>query len=183
MNAQDFLTFLFEVIALGFIALMTLDFITGLMPRLKMPQASPSQLSIFDIELEPELLFTLPDPWTLPVDELAKEITEPEPFKNAQHQHKPPLLLPQAQEVVAKRSPATASAKSKLDELLVGVDLDKLQLRPARKIAKALGIAQKINGVDQKLDFLRAQIRSKLQQPQTLSSDAVEAVRELLLAG
>lgn len=181
MNAQDFLTFLFEVIALGFIALMTLDFITELMPSLKMPQASPSQLSIFDIELEPELLFTLLDPWTLPVDELA-EITEPEPFKNAQHQHKPLLLLPQAQEVVAKRSPATASAKSKLDELLVGVDLDKLQLRPARKIAKALGIAQKINGVDRKLDFLRAQIRSKLQQPQTLSSDAVEAVRELLLA-
>jgi hypothetical protein len=180
MNTQDVLTYLLEVIALGFIAIMTFDFIAGLMPaRKQLPAVLPGQLSRFELRSEP--LLQIPDPWLLPIEQAALVVAQPP--KRAQHQHKPLLLLPPAQEVIGKRSPASASGKSTLIELLVSVDLDKLQLRPARKIAKALGIAQKINGVDQKLDFLRAQIKSKLQQPQTLSSDVVKAVRELLLAG
>ena len=43
-----------------------------------------------------------------------------------------------------------------LEDLLRGVDLDELKLRQARKVAKVLGIAQKVNGKDQRLDFLRS---------------------------
>jgi hypothetical protein len=32
MNAQDFLTFLFDAIALSFLTIATIDFTTGLMP-------------------------------------------------------------------------------------------------------------------------------------------------------
>ena len=63
---------------------------------------------------------------------------------------------------------------------LAGVDLDTLQLRPARKIARALGIAQKVNGKDQPLSWLCSQIKNRLQQSQEVSPEAIEAVRELL---
>ena len=64
-------------------------------------------------------------------------------------------------------------------DLLRGVNLDKLKLRQARKIAKVLGIAQKVNGKDQKLDFLRSQIKLKLQQAE---SETVQVVKKELLA-
>ena len=51
-----------------------------------------------------------------------------------------------------------------LEDLLRGVDLNKLKLRQDRKIAKVLEIAQKVNDRDQKLEFLRSQIKLKLQQ-------------------
>ena len=66
-------------------------------------------------------------------------------------------LLPQAKETSMVAAP-------KLENLLRGVDLDKLKLRQARKIAKVLGIIQKVNGRDQKLAFLVSQIKLKLQQ-------------------
>lgn len=73
-----------------------------------------------------------------------------------------------------------ASVTRSLEEMLQGVDLDTLQLRPARKIAKALSIAQKINKQDQPLSFLRAQIKAKLQQSGELPPEAIDAIRELL---
>ena len=56
---------------------------------------------------------------------------------------------------------------------------DKLKLRQARKIAKALGIAQKVNGRDQKLEFLRNQMKLKLQQAKF---EIVQSVAQELLA-
>lgn len=67
-----------------------------------------------------------------------------------------------------------------LRELLMGVDIDNLQLRPARKLAKALDIAQKVNGRGQKLGFLRSQIKAKLQQLEALPAETVEVLREVL---
>ena len=81
---------------------------------------------------------------------------------------KPPLLL------------AQVIAESNLDELFSNIDIDKLPLQQARKIAKALGIAQKVNKKDQPISWLRAQIKAKLQQPQALPTTAILAVRELL---
>lgn len=183
MNAQYFLTLLFEAIVLGFVAIATFDFVTGLIPRINLAQVSPDRLSIFALKLEPEAeaLPLIPDPWMLPVEDIAKEITESS--SPIQYQHKPLLLLPQAQEVVGERSPISVSAKTVLDELLVRVDLEKLQIRPARKIAKVLGIAQKVNGRDQPLSFLRSQIKNKLQQSPSLELETIEAVqREFLVS-
>ncbi len=66
-----------------------------------------------------------------------------------------------------------------LEQLLEGIDLDKLQLRPARKIASRLNIQQKVNGKDQPLGFLRAQIKKRLsEQPQ----EVAPVIQEILIA-
>jgi len=63
-------------------------------------------------------------------------------------------------------------------ELLSGVDLDKLQLRPARKIAGKLGIQQKVNGKDQPLSWLRAQIKKHFsEKPIETAPVIVEALK------
>jgi len=51
-----------------------------------------------------------------------------------------------------------------LEERLEGIDLDSLQLRPARKICGRLGIQQKVNGKDAPLSWLRSQIKSRLSE-------------------
>lgn len=76
---------------------------------------------------------------------------------------KPLLLLPQAKEIITQ-PPLQALTKPALDELLVGVDIETLKLRPARKIASALGVAQKVNRKDLPLEWLRAQIKKRLEQ-------------------
>ena len=173
MNAQDFLTFLFDAIALLFLTIATIDFTTGLMPRLKISSISPGQLSLFDHKPEP--LPLLPDPWTLPIDEVA----EISPHKLCSpNKSKPLLLLPAAKKETAISVPITAAPN--LDELFLDIDIDKLQLRLARKIAKSLGISQKNNGRDQKLSWLRTQIKAKLHHPQELPTTAILAVRDLL---
>lgn len=54
-----------------------------------------------------------------------------------------------------------------IEELLQDIDLDTLQLRPARKICSKLGIQQKVNGKDAPLSWLRAQIKGHLtEKPQ-----------------
>lgn len=171
MNAQDFLTFLFDAIALSFLTIATIDFTTGLMPRLKICPISPGQLSLFDCKREP--LPLLPDPWTLPIDEV---ISRPQHQYCSSSQLKPLLLLPPAKETSASSVPITAELT--LNELFSSIDIDKLQLRLARKIASSLGISQKANGRDQKLSMLRAQIKAKLQQPQELPTTAILAVRD-----
>jgi hypothetical protein len=65
-----------------------------------------------------------------------------------------------------------------LEQLLEGIDLNKLQLRPARKIASRLNIAQKVGGKDQPLGFLRAQIKTRLnEQPQEVAPVIEEILR------
>lgn len=178
MSAQESLTLLFNAIALSFITIATLDFITGLlplMPRHKISLVSPGQLKLFDCKPKP--LPLLPDPWTLRVDEIAEVIAQPQ--KIVQTQHQPVLLLPPVKEARLQTLLPTA-AELKLDQLLSYINIDKLQLRPARKIAKALNIVQKINGRDQTLGFLRNQIKVKLQQLEVLPTETVEALREVL---
>lgn len=175
MSAQEFLTLLFNVIALAFITIAALDFILGLMPRYKLPVVSPGQLNLFDCK--PKSLPLLPDPWVLPIDEIAEAIAQPQ--QTAQSQQKPALLLPPAKEI-SIQPPLLTVAELKLNQLSSGINIDKLQLRPARKLAKALNIAQKINGRDQTLSFLRNQIKVKLQQLEALPVETVEVLREVL---
>jgi hypothetical protein len=197
MNTQDFLTYAFDLIAFGYASLMLLNFIDGIggdlweifypektttpqeedMPRTKIPQVSPGQLSLFDINPEP--FPQMPDPWTLPVNDAIELIAAPQ--KPAKSKPKPLLLLPQAKEI-STQPPLPATAEPTLDELLAGLDINNLQLRPARKLAKLLNIPQKLNSKDKPLGFLRAQIKAKLQQPQELPPEAIEAVRRELLA-
>lgn len=130
------------------------------------PQMQPEKKAITSV---------LPDPWMLPIDEV---ISRPQLQYCSSHQSKPLLLLPQADVVAA--SPLQITTELTLDELFLSIDIDKLQLRPARKIAKALGIAQKVNKKDQPISWLRAQIKAKLQQFQEVPPEALLAVRDLL---
>lgn len=176
MSAQALLTLLFNAIALSFISIATLDFITGLMPlmpRHKKCLVSPGQLNLFD--LKPKSLPLLPDPWTLPLD---KVISTPQ--KIAQTEQKPVLLLLPPAKEISIRPPLPTVTKPKLEQFLSHIDINKLQLRPARKIAKALNIVQKINGRDQKLNFLRNQIKVKLQQLEALPTETVEVLWKVL---
>jgi hypothetical protein len=66
-----------------------------------------------------------------------------------------------------------------LEELFLGIDLDTLQLRPARKICGRLGIQQKVNSKDAPLSWLRAQIKAKLSEKPT---EVVPVIQEVLLA-
>jgi len=170
MSAQEFLTLLFNASAIAFITIATLDFISGLMPlmpRYKMPVASR----------KPKPLPLLPDPWTLPIDEIASVTVQPQ--QTAQTQHQPVLLLLPPVNEASLQTLLPTVAELKLDQLLSHINIDKLQLRPARIIAKALNIAQKINGRDQTLSFLRHQIKVKLQQFEALPAETVEVLREV----
>lgn len=70
-------------------------------------------------------------------------------------------------------------AKESQEELLKDIDLDTLQLRPARKICGRLGIQQKVNGKDAPLSWLRAQIKNRLsEKPQ----ETVPVIEEILRA-
>jgi hypothetical protein len=66
-----------------------------------------------------------------------------------------------------------------LEELLQDIDLDTLQLRPARKICSRLGIQQKVNGKDAPLSWLRSQIKSRLSEKPT---EVVPIIQEVLEA-
>ena len=66
-----------------------------------------------------------------------------------------------------------------LEKLLLGIDLDTLQLRPARKICSRLGIQQKVNSKDAPLSWLRAQIKAKLSEKPT---EVVPVIQDVLLA-
>jgi hypothetical protein len=195
MSTQELLTFLFNAIALGFTIIATMDFGTRLVVAYKQvsitsnsPKKQPSlqqlqaQLSYSAI---PQKLPKLPDPWLLPVAENLplKQLPSTEFFKRedkaeivsnillAHKQQKHLRLLPPAKNINV--------SNPELEDLLRGVDLDKLKLRQARKIAKVLGIAQKVNGKDQKLEFLVSQIKSKLQQAK---AEIIEVVRQELIA-
>ena len=161
MSTQELLTFLFNAIAISFITIASIDFGTRLVVAYKQvsialdspltnPQQSSGQLPL---TAKPEELGQLPDPWLLPLQDKGKIV----PSTNlAQREQKHLRLLPPGK-IINVSDPD-------FKELLQAVNLDKLKLRQARKIAKVMGIAQKVNGRDQKLAFLINQIKSKLQQ-------------------
>lgn len=181
MSAQQLLTFLFDAIALSFTTIAAIDLSQKIIKLYRQvfiaPQQPTSTIS------QAQALPQLPDPWLLSVEDTADPAD-----RCLQQQPKPVLLLAQAKAIAPYRSRRVGEAQSlgqcrgKLEELLVGIDIDKLQMRPARKLAKLLGIPQKINGKDQKLAFLRGQIKSKLQETRSLQPEVIAAVREELIA-
>lgn len=170
MSIQESLTFLFDAIALGFIFIATIDFSREVIILYRQTFVTPQQPILLTSQLQQ--LSQLPDPWLLATAEAlnsAEQITQVQP--------KPILLLAPAKVVDKGRLPTTKSATK---ELLVGVNVDTLKLRDARKLAKALGIAQKVDGRDQKLESLRSQIEFKLQQ--SLLPNVESVVSEELVA-
>lgn len=178
MSTQELLTYLFNAIALGFTIIAVMDFTSRLIALYQQVSSAPS-LSKTELTqplpIQPPLVAALPqpipplpDPWLLPLTMLVETPTTVPVYKQSILR-----LLPPAKERFVK----TSSPVSK--EMLAEIDLGKLKLREARKIAKALGIAQKVNGRDQKLDFLKSQIKLKLQQAK---SEIVQLVTQELFA-
>ncbi len=168
MSAQESLTFLFDAIALSFIVIVTIDLSREIIALYKQTFITPQQPIL--PTSQPQQLSQLPDPWLLPTAEVLASA------KLTQVQPKPIPLLAQA---LAVDEVQLSTAQSTIEDLLIGVDVNTLKLRQARKIAKALGIAQKVNGRDQKLEFLRNQIKLKLQQAKF---EIVQSVAQELLA-
>ncbi len=193
MPTQELLTFLFNVIALGFIIIASMDFGTRLIIAYKqvsiaidLPLTNPQQPSSqLPLAVKQQKLGQLPDPWLLPVAEnsLLLRLPSREFVKredNAEIASK--ILLAHKQQKHLRLLPPAKAIdipNPELKDLLRGRDLDKLKLRQARKIAKVLGIAQKVNGKDQKLAFLVSQIKIKLQQAK---AEIVEVVIQELIA-
>jgi len=81
-----------------------------------------------------------------------------------------------AQALSAEFDPA--NQEPTLEELLCEIDIDSLQLRPARKICSRLGIQQKVNGKDAPLSWLRSQIKSRLSEKPTEVAPIIQEVLE-----
>jgi len=180
---QELLTASAELIVFVFSVAFLLDLAIALnncwiasAQKLSSPYQSEAPTTKPHLQLDKKAIaLLLPDPWMLPIDEVA-EISILQ--RCSPNKLKPLLLLPQADVVAASSLPTTTEPT--LDVLFSSIDIDKLRLRRARKIAKALGIAQKVNKKDQPISWLRAQIKAKLQQPQELPTTAILAVQELL---
>ncbi len=167
MSTQELLTLLFDAIAISFIAITIFDFserVTALYKQISNP--TPVKLD----DSTPQLP-QISDPWLLPIEERTEVLSS---IKLVQKEQRFLRLLPSAKETNVSRS------EPMLENLLLGINLDKLKLREARKIAKVLGIAQKVNGKDHKLDFLCSQIKLKLQQ--LLQPEVMAAVKTELVA-
>lgn len=180
---QELLTASAELIVFVFSAAFLLDLAITLnncwiASAIKLSSPYQSEAPTAKPHLQPEniaIALMLPDPWTLPIDEVAEIFIHK---RYSPDKPKPLLLLSAANKETATSLPTTTELT--LDELFLSIDINKLQLRLARKIAKELGISQKTNGRDQKLSWLRAQIKAKLQHPHELPTTAILAVRDLL---
>lgn len=171
MSCQQLLTFLFDAIALGFICIATIDLSREIIALYKQVFVAPPQPPLTNPQPKP--LSQLPDPWLLPTAEAIA------PVELTQVQPKPILLLAPASSVDdVELSANRATSKGLFGDIAV----DTLKLREARKLAKLLGIAQKINGRDQTLAFLRSQIKVKLQQEISRGTEVVAQLRAELVA-
>ncbi len=102
----------------------------------------------------------------------------PFPLPASQQSNQPVPLSQEMSNLNESPVECPQSSVPSLEELLDGIDLDKLPLRKARKIASRLGIKQKLNQRDKPLSWLRAQIKKRLtesSQPQ----DVASVIREL----
>ncbi len=196
---QDLLTALIEVLTVVSVLFLAIDFITGLQriaqPTAQLrskPQTEPGILAQSTEVVTPanEMLdpsAELPDPWTLPVDEVPHCAHKSELAPNIQLPPIEPVvvlrLLPPTSSASCGQPPALpVTVKMALDELLADIELDKLQLRPARKIAKLLNIPQKLNSKDKPLSFIRGQIKAKLQQLEEVPAETLEEMKRELRA-
>lgn len=172
MYAQESLTFLFDTLALGFIFIATIDLSREIITLYKQTFVARQKPTLLT-NPQSQQLSQLPDPWLLPTAEAIA------PVELAQVRPKPILLLAPAlavEEVKVSANRATSK------EVLRDIDVDSLKLREARKLAKSLGIAQKINGKDQNLKFLKNQIELKLQQGRVLNPEITAQLKEELIA-
>ncbi|MDF5728850.1 MAG: hypothetical protein PUP92_12695 [Rhizonema sp. PD38] len=217
MNAQDFLTLLFNAIAVSFIFIITFDFITfvSIAIQHQKPEAvSPSQFSIFENSPTKEPLCPIdmeliPDPWMLSTVEYRqnepKEACRGSRAAGGEINNSSPTLsslASPAQTYHIESTPVIATlewltetisptedeneqqpnviemAHSKNASLPIPetIDIEKLQLRPARKIAKALNIAQKVRGKDAPVSWLRSQIKAQLKEQPTHTAKVISSV-------
>ena len=108
-------------------------------------------------------------------EDLVQDLWEPEE----------PITLAQAlsaefdPQPVVEETLESPNQEPTLKELLQGINIDTLQLRPARKICSRLGIQQKVNGKDAPLSWLRSQIKSRLSEKPT---EVVPIIQEVLEA-
>jgi hypothetical protein len=102
------------------------------------------------------------------------EPTEDEEFIEELWEPEKPITITQA--LSAEFDPV--DQEPTLEELLCEIDIDTLQLRPARKICSRLGIQQKVNGKDAPLCWLRSQIKSRLSEKPTEVAPIIQEVME-----
>lgn len=147
MSMQDFLTYAFNAITLGFIAIALIDFFGGLIFRKQTPTVSPAYLSTPPVGVpEPVLISAL-------------ALTNPE------------------EQVGLSAEPATLTTKEVDPYNLALEDIAALKLRTARKVASALNVKQKVNGKDKSLDWLQREIRQRLINHQQDVITALEETR------
>ena len=89
------------------------------------------------------------------------------PGKSRRHNGTVPLTNP----VLVTPAPTPTMAAD-----LDGLDLDRLPWRQARKVARALGIKQKVSGKDKPVKFLRAEIKQRLKAAPTTTAETLQAV-------
>jgi hypothetical protein len=97
------------------------------------------------------------------------------PAKARKHNTTAPLSNPVL--ITPAPKPELSLVPSVADSLK-DIDLDRLPLRQARKVARVLGIKQKCNGKDKPLKFLRAEIKQRLKEEPT----AAQTIQALLAA-
>lgn len=114
-------------------------------------------------------------------EEIALEptpIPDPEPAPAPEPQPDPePTPTPKSQPIPEPElTPEPETEPTPMPRLL---DLDRLKQAEARKLAKALGIRQKVNGKNQPLGWLKAQIKAALD---SADPEKLEELEEILAA-
>ena len=87
---------------------------------------------------------------------------QPSPSSNSSKKCCGLILKQKTNEEVTSSYSRLKKSQRAIADLLEGIEVEKLTLRKARKVAKALDIRQKVRGKDQPKAFLVAQITKKL---------------------
>ena len=87
-----------------------------------------------------------------------------------------PQLKDLLQEVTETVTVTEVPEKPTVEELLDGIEVEKITLRKARKIASRLGIKQKVNSKDQPKSWLVAQIAKRLEATPIATAAVIKEV-------
>jgi hypothetical protein len=139
-------------------------------------------VAAFNSTVTPEKITVASLPSTIEVAAAPQEPSQDEELEADKREpastHDEVSIASKEPEQIVLEEPTEVEVAPTLEQLLLGIDLDNLQLRPARKIAGKLNIQQKVNGKDQPLGFLRAQIKKRLnEQPQEVAPIIEEVLR------
>jgi len=193
---QDFLTIAVQIIVIGTVLFMTVDFLNQArlfgghqIPTNWKPDTividitqpikteiamtfAPQEETVPQVNVGSAVTLKLPNPW------LADDKTEVSSvnIESAKSEFKHLLLL--APSKSNSHSLSLANVEQNIDQILTEVDFNQLLLRAAHKIAKALDISQKVNGKNQPLSLLKQQIKAKLLEEDKIT---VETVKDLLV--